>query len=144
MPNITVATIIMKDRANVLLVKPRTGPDAGLWAIPDSPVGEVETVRNTAIRTAKDNLGLEIEPRMTLFVCERVLPEDHRVGIFVLAEPLPEAAITNGVYSEARWVDVRALGQLQKEEGMSEFTADAFVKFSDFLSSRAPTSGRVN
>jgi ADP-ribose pyrophosphatase YjhB (NUDIX family) len=141
-PRLTVATIVMKDRANVLLVKPTNGPDAGLWAIPDGLVNDGESVRNTAIRSVKEILGIDIEPRMTLFICERVQPEDHRVGIFVLAEPT-SGEITNPAFN-ARWADVRKLGDIQKTEGMSDFTADAFVKFSDFLRSKAPTSGTVN
>lgn len=148
MPKLTVATIIMKDRANVLLVKPFDGPDAGVWAIPDTTVKEGVTVRDTTIRLAQHNLGLEVEPKMTLFICERVEPEDHRVGVFVLAEPvgLPDQEFTanESLYSEAKWIDVRSLGELQQTEGLSEFSADAFVKFSGFLRSQAPSSGRVN
>jgi ADP-ribose pyrophosphatase YjhB (NUDIX family) len=140
----------MKDRANVLLVKPATGPDAGLWAIPASVVADGESVRNAAIRSVKDNLGLETDPKLTLFICERVVPDDHRVGVFVLSEPivLPDEDIALSVndteYMEARWADVRSLGDIQHSEGMSEFTVDAFVKFSSFLKSQAPVSGRVN
>lgn len=139
----------MKDRANVLLVKPLAGPDAGLWAIPDTTVKDGVTVRDTSIRSIQGNLGMEIDPKMTLFICERVVPDDHRVGVFVLAEPvaLPDQeliTINESQYEQARWVDVRTLGELQRTEGMSEFTADAFVKFSTFLRSQVPASGRVN
>jgi ADP-ribose pyrophosphatase YjhB (NUDIX family) len=142
MPSLTVATIIMKDRANVLLVKPRSGPDAGLWSIPDGLVADGETVRAAAIRSVKEATGLEVEPRMSLFICERVEPQDHRVGVFILAEPKTVEVTSPGV--DTRWADVRSLGEIQKSEGMSDFTADAFVKFSDFLRSKAPTSGMVN
>jgi len=155
MPNLTVATIIMKDRANVLLVKPNEGPDDNLWAIPEGIVAEGETVRNACIRSVKEALGLDIEPKMTLFICERVVPNDHRLGIFVLAEPIlltelnegfgqGEMLILKNGLEEARWIGVRSLGELQKKEGMSEFTIDAFVKFSNFLRSQMPTSGTVN
>jgi ADP-ribose pyrophosphatase YjhB (NUDIX family) len=143
--NLTVAAIIMKNRANVLLVKAEGGPDSNLWALPDTTVADNESVREAAIRVGH-NLSLAIEPKLTLFICERVVPDDHRVGIFVLAEPVPgekepEAVPPQGV---AQWVDVRKLGELQKTEGMSEFTADAFVKFSEFLKRQAPASGMVH
>jgi ADP-ribose pyrophosphatase YjhB (NUDIX family) len=155
MPNLTVATIIMKDRANVLLVKPNEGPDDNLWAIPEGVVAEGETVRNACIRSVKEALGLDIEPKMTLFICERVVPNDHRLGIFVLAEPVPltelnegfgqgEMLILKGGIEEARWVGVQSLGELQKKEGMSEFTASAFFKFSEFLKSNIPSVSRSN
>ena len=147
MPNLTVATIIMKDRANVLLVKAEGGPDSNLWALPDTLVADNETVRAASLRVGH-NLGLPIEPKLTLFICERVVPEDHRLGVFVLAEltttPGEEPEI-NPPRGTARWVDVRKLGELQKTEGMSEFTIDAFVKFSNFLRSQAtPKIGTVN
>jgi ADP-ribose pyrophosphatase YjhB (NUDIX family) len=153
-PNLTVATIIMKDRANVLLAKPREGPDAGLWALPDELVNDGESVRNTAIRGIKDNFGLETDPKMTLFICERVQPNDHRIGVFVLSEPTDQTpfivpqddslTVVGNKYSEAKWADVRALGEIQRDQGMSEFTVDAFVKFSGFLQSQVPVSGSVN
>jgi ADP-ribose pyrophosphatase YjhB (NUDIX family) len=148
MPNLTVATIIMKDRASVLLLKAEGGPDSNLWALPDTTVADNETVRAAAIRVGH-NLGLAVEPKMTLFICERVVPDDHRVGVFVLAEPTielggKEPAVLSPPRGVARWVDVRNLGELQKTEGMSDFTADAFVKFSSFLKSQTVKSGTVN
>jgi ADP-ribose pyrophosphatase YjhB (NUDIX family) len=140
----------MKDRAHVLLVRPKEGPDAGLWSIPGELVNDGESVRDCAIRGVKDNLGLDTDPKMTLFICERVQLEDHRIGVFVLSEPVvelgkePQLSGSYGKYEEAEWVDVRTLGEIQRTQGMSEFAADAFFKFSNFLKSQAPTSGRVN
>lgn len=150
MPNLTVGTIVMQDRASVLLGKVSAdGVDAGLWAIPDGIVNDGETIRDACIRTVKEATGLDVEPRMTLFLCERVVEGDHRIGIFVLAEPTNTGIVPSERYSEMKWVDVRELGNLQKNEGMSDFTADAFVKFSVFLQQQAPkaaapVSGTVN
>lgn len=161
MPELTVGTIVMKDRATVLIAKAAEGPDKGLWAIPDGLVQDGEAVREASIRSIKEETGMLVEPKLTLFLCERVAEGDHRVGIFVLAEPTgtfysPEGGDSSDAmyyphpgtkYTEARWVDVRSLGDIQKNDGMSDFTADAFVKFSNFLRAQAaaaPASGTVN
>lgn len=144
----------MKDRATVLIAKVADGPDTGLWALPDGLVRDGEAVRDTATRSIKEETGLVVEPKMTLFLCERIAEGDHRIGIFVLAEPTaigPSDSLNyfhpGTRYSEVRWVDVRTLGDIQKNEGMSDFTADAFMKFSNFLRGQpaaAPQSGMVN
>lgn len=156
----------MKDRATILIAKAIDGPDAGLWTIPDGLVSDGESIRSTSIRSIKEQTGLDVEPQMSLFLCERVAEGDHRIGYFVLAN-LPSTATPGHLpelkdidlygekskptpgprYSEVKWVDVRALGEIQKNEGMSDFTADAFVKFSNFLrgqAAAAPRSGTVN
>ena len=153
MPNLTVVTIVMQDKASVLLGKVAgfKRVDAGLWAIPDGIVNDGETIRDACIRTVKEATGLDVEPRMTLFLCERVVEGDHRIGIFVLAEPViklgdedkPITAFNR--YSDMRWIDVRNLGELQNTEGMSDFTADAFRKFSEFLKSAIrPSNSSIN
>lgn len=153
MPNLTVGTIVMKDRATLLIAKPFDGPDAGLWTIPDGLVSDGESIRDCSIRSTKEQTGITIEPQMSLFMCERVVEGDHRIGYFVLASPVglepgvEPQAVRGGRYAEVKWVDVRALGEIQKSEGMSDFTADAFVKFSNFLrgqAAAAPRSGAVN
>jgi ADP-ribose pyrophosphatase YjhB (NUDIX family) len=154
MPNLTVGTIVMKDRATLLITKAAEGPDKGLWVLPDGAVQDGEAVRDASIRSIKEETGLVVEPKLTLFLCERVVKGDHRVGVFVLAEPTaPDTADSLNYfhpgtrYAEAKWVDVRTLGDIQKNEGMSDFTADAFVKFSNFLRAQAaaaPASGTVN
>ncbi len=164
MLNLLVGTIVMKDRATVLLAKAAEGPDAGLWTIPDGFIADGEAVRETSIRVLKEELGMDVEPQTSLFLCQRIVKDektgkltDHRVGYFVLAlfndpELTPSARSlryphSGTRYSEAKWVDVRTLGEIQKNEGRSDFTADAFVKFSNFLRSQAaaiPHSGDVN
>ena len=153
MPNLTVGTIVMKDRATILIAKPYDGPDAGLWTIPDGLVNEGESIRNASIRSIKEETGLEVEPQMSLFLCERIVENDHRIGYFVLASPInlepnvEPVPVPGRRYAEVKWVDVRTLGDIQKNEGMSDFTADAMVKLSNFLrgqAAAAPRSGMVN
>jgi 8-oxo-dGTP diphosphatase len=143
----------MQDKASVLLgcvsaANLKDGDirkDEGLWAIPDGIVNDGETIRDACIRTVKEATGLDVEPRMTLFLCERVVEGDHRIGIFVLAEPTNTGIVPNERYTNMKWIDVRELGNLQKNEGMSDFTADAFRKFSEFLKSAIrPSNSSIN
>lgn len=142
MPNLLVGVFAMENMANIFLVRPKTGPDANIWTLPIGEINDGETIRNASIRLVKEQTGIDLTPKMSLFFCERVEPNDHRIGVFVLGEAIPV-----GIHSgseECRKIDIRTLGELQQKEGLSDFAADAFVKFSNFLKSQAPTSGTVN
>lgn len=141
MPQLGVGTIILKDRATVLLVKPTSGPDANLWSIPDGFINDQETVRQASIRTVKELTGLDIDAKQSLFFCETVTPDDHRVSLFclaVLANPDADNLASGNQLS--KWVDVRDLARIQTEEGLSDFSAQAFIKFSNYLNATAAAS----
>ena len=152
MPQLLVATIVMKDTANVLLGKAAGGPDAGLWVIPGGYLAEGEQVVKASERITKEETGLSVIPKQVLFLSEVVEPDDHRIAVFCFAEcgssgdPKPGPGLT-----EVRFVDPRTLGEYQKE-GMSPLTADAFFKFSKILQmqmqaqagTKVPAEGTVN
>jgi ADP-ribose pyrophosphatase YjhB (NUDIX family) len=132
MPQLEVATIIMKDAVNVLIGKAKSGPDAGKWVIPSGYIADNEQVIKTSERVTLEETGLQVQPKQVLFLSEVVEPGDHRVAVFCFAdwlggEPTPGASLT-----EVRFVDPRTLGDYQRE-GMSDLTADAFYKFSKVL-----------
>jgi ADP-ribose pyrophosphatase YjhB (NUDIX family) len=147
MPQLEVATIVMKDAVNVLIGKQKEGPDAGKWVIPSSFVKEGERMIDTCSRSILEEAGIEVQPKQILFLSEVLEPGQHRTAVFCFAEyvggePSPGASLT-----EVKFVDPRALGEYQTE-GMSELTQDAFYKFSMVLRSQqqaasAPTSGTV-
>jgi ADP-ribose pyrophosphatase YjhB (NUDIX family) len=104
-------------------------------------VADQESVRDAAIRTAKEAADLDVDAKQSLFFCEQVKPEDHRVTLFCLALPSKAVELKAGLgFSEVRWCDVRELGRIQQEEGMSDHSAEAFVKFSDYLKAQAAAS----
>jgi ADP-ribose pyrophosphatase YjhB (NUDIX family) len=145
MPQLEVATIVMKDAVNVLIGRAKEGPDAGKWVIPSSFVREGEPMIETAKRSILEEAGIQINPKQILFLSEVLEPDQHRVAMFcygeyVGGEPSPGQSLT-----EVKFVDPRSLGEYQKE-GMSELTQDAFYKFSLILrgqAAAAPTSGTV-
>jgi ADP-ribose pyrophosphatase YjhB (NUDIX family) len=141
MPQLEVATIVMKDAVNVLIGKAATGPDTGKWVIPSGYIAEGEEVIKTSARVTLEETGLEIVPKQVLFLSEVVNPGDHRVAVFCFGEygsgdPTPGASL-----SEVKFVDPRTLGDYQKE-GMSDLTADAFYKFSKILQAQAAAAPR--
>lgn len=140
MPQLEVATIIMKDAVNVLIAKAKTGPDAGKWVIPSGVVSEGEPVIKTSERVTLEETGLVIKPKQVLFLSEVVEPGDHRVAVFCFGEYISGEPSPGASLEEVRFVDPRALGDYQKE-GMSDLTADAFYKFSKVLQAQAAAAG---
>jgi ADP-ribose pyrophosphatase YjhB (NUDIX family) len=144
MPQLEVATIVMKDAVNVLIGKQKDGPDAGKWVIPSGLIREGERMIETCERVSIEETGIVVKPKQVLFLSEVLKPE-HRTAVFCFAdyvsgEPSPGASLT-----EVKFVDPRTLGDYQKE-GMAELTEDAFFKFSMVLRGQAaasPTSGIV-
>src|SRR5271157_5312126 len=136
MPQLEVATIVMRDAISILIAKAATGPDAGKWVIPSDFIHEGERVIDASARSIREKVGITIIPKQVLFLSEIVeagTPEKeaiHRVAVFAFGE-----CASSGdprvfeSYTEAKFVDPRQLGEYQKE-GMSDLTADAFYKFS--------------
>lgn len=141
MPELEVATIVMKDAVNVLIGRQKEGPDAGKWVIPFGVVRQGERMVETSERVVLEETGIKISPKQVLFLSETVEPE-HRVAVFCFAEYVEGEPSSGALLTEAKFVDPRSLGEYQKE-GMSELTQDAFWKFSMILKSQAaaaPTS----
>lgn len=134
MPNLDVGVIIMRDRASVLLVR-HSGSTNPVWALPRGMVLDKESVRTASVRVSKGVTGLDVDPKQSLFFCEQLEPS-HDIALFCLAVSAPDATLPATDW-ELRWADVRELGKIQTEEGMEDFSAQAFLKFSDYLRAQA-------
>lgn len=78
-PIIGVGAIIIKDE-RVVLVKRARPPIAGQWSIPGGALEIGELVREAAVREAREETGLMVEPGELLGVFDRVLRDpDQRV-----------------------------------------------------------------
>ncbi len=138
MPQLEVATIVMKDATGVLIGKAVSGPDAGKWVIPSGFINDGERIIEASSRILREQVGLVVAPKQVLFLSEVVEPGDHRVAVFAFGEcassgdPKPDG--TNLV--EAKFVDPRELKQYQ-EQGMARLTEDAFFKFSLVLKAQS-------
>src|SRR5208337_1080434 len=138
MPQIEIAVIVMKDAVNVLVVKPKEGPDAGKWIIPTGVVNEGEKLIEAADRLLREQVGLSTVPKRILFPVEMVEQDyPHRIVLVGFSEcassgePKPSDSL-----ADARFIDPRKLGDYQNE-GMSVITARAFSNFSAILIAQA-------
>jgi ADP-ribose pyrophosphatase YjhB (NUDIX family) len=144
MPQLEVATIIMKDAVNVLIGKQKEGLDAGKWVIPSGYVREGEPMIQTSERVSLEETGIVIKPKQVLFLSE-VLEQEHRVAVFCFGEYVSGEPSPGSTLTEVKFVDPRTLGDYQKE-GMAVLTQDALFKFSMILKGQAqaaPRSGLV-
>ena len=103
------------------------------WETPGSEIGVCEHILEATIREVFEHTGVSVEPKNVIFVSEVIEPEKeiHRILIYLYAEYV-EGEITireeEPLWTEAKWVDVRELGNIQNE--MSDEAVDAFFKFS--------------
>jgi len=79
LPLVGVGSVIIQD-GRVLLVKRAHPPIQGQWSIPGGVLEVGEMVRDAAIREAREETGLAVEPGELLGVYDRILRDpDHRV-----------------------------------------------------------------
>jgi ADP-ribose pyrophosphatase YjhB (NUDIX family) len=135
-PTILVASIVMHD-GKVLIGRETSGK----WEMPVESIHPFEGLRETALRSSFELAGLTTNPQNVMFVAEDINKEanHHDVAAFIYNTFVEGEIKPAGRWSEARWVDVRELGQYQ--EGMSELAIDGFYKFSMVLHQSAARSG---
>jgi len=110
-PIVGVGTVIVQD-GKLVLVKRGVEPGKGKWSIPGGAVELGETVRDTAIREAKEECGLDIElvedtpmdaiDNMIMGENERL--RYHYVLLQFLARPRGGTLRAGGDVTEVRWV----------------------------------------
>jgi 8-oxo-dGTP diphosphatase len=132
-PLVGVGAIII-DNGRVLLVKRGHPPLAGEWSIPGGALEVGEMLREAAVREAKEETGLTVEPAELLGVYDRVLPDGggrilyHYVLIdflcwHVAGEPQPA-----GDADEARWFTQEEAGKLPLAKDTAEVIRLGFEK----------------
>ncbi len=124
-PVIGAGAIIVED-GRVLLVKRGRPPLAGEWSIPGGVLELGETVREAAVREAREETCLTVEPTELLGVYDRILRDDagrilyHFVLIDFLCRPVAGEAQAADDADEVRWFTPAEAGQL----GLAEDTAE--------------------
>ena len=107
-PLVGVGAIIIED-GRVLLVKRGHPPLAGEWSIPGGVLEVGETLREAAIREAREETCLTVEPADLLGVYDRVLRDDdgrtlyHYVLIDFLCRRVDGEARAADDADEVRW-----------------------------------------
>lgn len=131
-PIIGVGAIIIEN-GRVLLVKRAHPPIAGEWSIPGGALEVGELVREAAVREAREETGLIVEPGELLGVFDRVLrdPEQrvqyHYVLIDFLCKPLGGELRAASDAAEARWFTREELPALNLAHDTHEVILKGFT-----------------
>jgi 8-oxo-dGTP diphosphatase len=131
------AVIVEPDRtknSRVLLVKRAHPPIQGQWSIPGGVLEIGELVREAAIREAREETGLIVEPGDLLGVYDRVLRDlerrvqYHYVLIDFLCRPVGGELQASTDATEVRWFTREELPELKLAEDTLEVIQKGFGK----------------
>jgi len=126
------AIIIEGDR--IVLVKRAHPPIQGHWSIPGGVLEIGEMVREAAIREAREETGLIVEPGELLGVYDRILrdPENrvqyHYVRIDFLCRPIGGELLAASDAAEVRWFTSEELPALNLAEDTLDVIKKGFEK----------------
>jgi 8-oxo-dGTP diphosphatase len=129
------AIIIDSDRATqsrVVLVKRAHPPIQGQWSIPGGVLEVGEFVREAAIREAREETGLIVEPGQLLGVYDRVLRDAenrvqyHYVLIDFLCRAVGGELLAGSDAAEARWFTREELPALNLAEDTQDVISKGF------------------
>lgn len=132
-PLVGVGAIVI-ERSRVLLVKRAHPPIQGEWSIPGGVLEVGEMVREAAVREAREETGLVVEPGELLGVFDRVLrdPEQrvqyHYVLIDFLCRPVGGELRAASDAEEVRWFTLEELPALKLAEDTEEVIRKGFAK----------------
>lgn len=138
-PLVGVGAIILKND-RVLLVKRAHPPIQGQWSIPGGVLEVGELVREAAVREAREETGLIVEPGDLLGVYDRVLrtPDGrlqyHYVLIDFLCRPIGDELRASSDAAEVRWFTRQELSALK----LAEDTQDVIQRGFEKLAPRPP------
>jgi ADP-ribose pyrophosphatase YjhB (NUDIX family) len=132
-PLVGVGAVII-DGARVLLVKRAHPPLQAQWSIPGGVLEVGELVREAAVREAREETGLIVEPAELLGVYDRVLRhadrrvQYHYVLIDFLCRPVGGDLQAASDASDVRWFTREALPALSLAEDTLDVIAKGFAR----------------
>ena len=132
-PLVGVGAIII-DQNRVVLVKRAHPPLQAQWSIPGGVLEVGELVREAAVREAREETGLIVEPGELLGVYDRVLrdPEQrvqyHYVLIDFLCRRVGGEFFAGSDAAEVRWFTTEELAALNLAEDTQDVIKKGFLK----------------
>jgi len=133
LPLVGVGAIIIKG-GRVVLVKRAHPPIQGQWSIPGGVLEVGEFVREAAIREAREETGLTVEPGELLGVYDRILRDDqkrvqyHYLLVDFLCRPVGGQLQAATDAAEVRWFTREELPALNLAEDTFEVIGKGFEK----------------
>jgi len=132
-PLVGVGAIILEN-SRVLLVKRAHPPLQAQWSIPGGVLEVGELVREAAIREAREETGLIVEPEALLGVYDRILRNGeqrvqyHYVLIDFLCRQVGGELLAADDAAEVRWFTREELPALKLAEDTQDVIAKGFAK----------------
>ena len=132
-PLVGIGAIIIED-SRVLLVKRAHPPIQGQWSIPGGVLEVGELVREAAVREAREETGLIVEPGELLGVYDRVLRNEekrvqyHYVLIEFLCRRVGGELMAASDAAEVRWFAREELPSLKLAEDTEDVIRKGFAK----------------
>jgi 8-oxo-dGTP diphosphatase len=120
-PTVCVGAVAVDD-GRLLMVRRATEPGLGRWSVPGGRVDPGETIQEAVVRELLEETGVEGVCMGLIGVAERIGETFHHVILDYAVEVLAPAPPTAGSdASEARWVPLRDVAELDLVEGLAEF-----------------------
>jgi len=133
LPLVGVGSVIIHEN-RVLLVKRAHPPIQGQWSIPGGVLEVGEMVRDAAVREAREETGLTVEPGELLGVYDRILYDpDHRVQyhyvlIDFLSRQVGGELLAASDAAEVRWFALEELAALNLAPDTQDVIQKGFEK----------------
>src|SRR2546426_4747101 len=114
----------------MLLVRRDREPALGLWSLPGGKIEWGETMREAIVREVREETGIDIDVEGVAGFVERIIPDDdgdvryHFLIVDFWARPRSREVKAGDDVSDARWVQVGELSEMQLTPGLFEFLQD--------------------
>ena len=123
-PELCVGAVVVRDDA-ILLIKRCSPPGQGLWSVPGGRVQRGETLAEAARRELREETGLDGEVGEAVGWTELIGRRRHYVVVDFWVTVASDEAPTAGTdASDAAWVSLEDLEELDLVDGLLQFLAD--------------------
>jgi len=120
-PELCVGAVVVEN-GSLLLIRRARGFGIGRWSVPGGRVEAGETVGEAVVRELAEETGLEGLCGSLLGWVERIHDDHHFVILDFVVDVLePEEPVAGDDASDARWVPLHEVAELDLVDGLAEF-----------------------